>query len=93
MNFLSGSRSVAVRKGHLCLLVGSEHGDLQRVLRALFNKGNKTLEGPVTLVVEEVTGTCRLEFDGGETRDAEGEGSWEIVLGGLHLGTVRKAGE
>lgn len=71
-------------------------GELDLVLRMFLNKLGKRLESAVTIVVDERTTAGGLEFEGWETRDAEG-GRWgDIVLSGIHLGAVdlvNKTGE
>ena len=62
--------------------------DFERVLGVFLNKGNKALQGAVTLVVDEFLGTGRLELQGGEASNPEWNGRRKVVLRGVELGTV-----
>ncbi len=76
---------IARAEGSLCVLVGGDNRR-ERVLGVLLNEGNQGLERAVTLVVDEFFRASRLELDGGETGDAEGNGRRKVVLLGFHFG-------
>lgn len=59
------------------------------VFGSLLNEFDKTLEGPITIIINEVARTSGFEFDGGESRDLERNRGGEVILSGFHLGTKR----
>lgn len=61
---------------------------LQLVRSVLLHKSDQTLECTITFVLDELACAGLFEFDGWETRDLEGGGGGDVVLGCVHLGAV-----
>jgi hypothetical protein len=79
------------------LLVIENHGGLglvsatsglNRVVAVLHDKLDKGLERSVTVVVDKVSASSRLELESRETGNLEGGARGNIILGGIHLGAI-----
>lgn len=77
----SCSRSSLLGRG---LLLGNDRGVL--LLAPLGNEAEQIIEGTITLVVDELTGSSGLELESGETLDLEGGAGGEVVKFTVHLG-------